>query len=187
MNRDVIQDPVGVFADEDVACPNCGSRHVTSSPINMPFTYGDGASAVQIAAVVPQRTCNDCGFQYLDSAAEDAKHAAVCSHLGVMTPHEIVKLREACGLKRADFARLTRLGDATLGRWERGALIQNAAYDQFLYLLGFPENITRLRNRAKGLIDSAICEQGSTSSMSAGDVPILINRPPRAPSWRVAA
>jgi transcriptional regulator with XRE-family HTH domain len=67
-----------------------------------------------------------------------------------MTPAEIRAIRrEAGALSRAQFARITRLGEATIGRWERGELIQNRANDQLLYLLTFPENVTRLRNRER--------------------------------------
>jgi hypothetical protein len=50
-------------------------------------------------------------------------------------------------MSRAEFSRLTRIGEASLGRWEKGLLIQNHAHDQFLYLLKFPENVARLRDR----------------------------------------
>jgi DNA-binding transcriptional regulator YiaG len=65
-----------------------------------------------------------------------------------MTPAEVRAVRQKAGsLSRAEFARITRLGEATIGRWERGELIQNAANDQLLYLLTFPENVVRLRDR----------------------------------------
>jgi hypothetical protein len=35
-------------------------------------------------------------------------------------------------MTRAAFAELTRLGDASLARWEKGLLIQNPANDQLL-------------------------------------------------------
>jgi transcriptional regulator with XRE-family HTH domain len=65
----------------------------------------------------------------------------------VLAPREVAALRARYDLSRAQFARLTHLGEATIARWERGELIQNAAYDQFLHLLSFPENIQRLRDR----------------------------------------
>src|ERR1051326_2679799 len=44
-----------------------------------------------------------------------------------------------------EFARLTRLAEDSIRDWENGTVIQNAAYDRFLYLLTFPENVARLR------------------------------------------
>ena len=81
-------------------------------------------------------------------------HETVCRHLGVQTPVEVLAIRQKYNMSRPGFAELTRLGEATLGRWERGALIQNAANDQFLYLLRFADNIDRLRARRTG-VDTA--------------------------------
>ena len=75
------------------------------------------------------------------------EHDAVCRHLGRMTPEEVASVRERGGFSQAEFAKLTRLGEATISRWERGALIQNAANDQLLYLLQFPHNVAALRER----------------------------------------
>jgi DNA-binding transcriptional regulator YiaG len=113
-----------------------------------------------VSAVVPLRRCSECGFEFLDAEAEARQHAAVCRHIGVMTPSEIRRVRQMTGnLSRGEFARLTRLGDATIGRWERGELIQNAAYDQLLYLLTFPENVIRLRDRVERLSSSEYLPQ----------------------------
>jgi DNA-binding transcriptional regulator YiaG len=64
-----------------------------------------------------------------------------------MTPREVEAVRTRLRMTRAAFADLTRLGEASLARWEKGLLIQNPANDQLLYLLLFPENVERLRSR----------------------------------------
>jgi len=84
-------------------------------------------------------------MEFTDESAEVLKHAAVCKHLGVMTPAEILDLRRRYGLSRGDFARITKLGEASLARWENGNLIQSQAYDQYLSLLKDPGNFERLR------------------------------------------
>jgi len=147
MNRDELRRQSAAIVGDTVICPTCGDESVNTTITQEQFSYGEGSNAVKLVAKVPLRTCSKCGFKFLDSDAEDAKHEAICRHLGVMTPREVQSLREACGLSRTEFARLTRLGEATIGRWERGALIQNAAYDQLLHLLSFPENLRRLRER----------------------------------------
>ena len=50
-------------------------------------------------------------------------------------------------LTRSEFAAITKFGETSLSRWETGAVIQNLANDQLLYLLQFPENLQRLRER----------------------------------------
>jgi hypothetical protein len=69
-----------------------------------------------------------------------------------LNPKEIRTIRG--DLSQVKFAELTRLGVATIGRWERGELIQNGANDQLLFLLTFPENFKRLRHRISGAFSS---------------------------------
>lgn len=135
----------------DLSCPACGADAVETIESEHQFTYGDGDRAVELKAVIPVRRCMKCRYEFLDFEAEDRQHDAVCRHLEVMTPSEVRTVRQQCGgMSRTEFARITRLGEATIGRWERGELIQNAAYDQFLYLLQYPENVERLRERFDG-------------------------------------
>lgn len=134
----------------DLQCPNCGHRNIRTTMTEDTFTYGEGPDAVQLTATVLLRTCLECGLQFLDASAEDAHHEAICRHLGVLSPSEIQALRRKYELSRAAFAQITKLGEATIARWERGELIQNAAYDQLLYLLTFAENLQRLKDRNEG-------------------------------------
>jgi DNA-binding transcriptional regulator YiaG len=129
-------------------CPSCGSESVRTRIESQRFIYGEGASAAELTALVPVRQCLDCEFEFTDGEAEDARHEAVCRHLGVFTPREIVAVRKRYQMSRTEFAELTRLGEASLGRWESGQLIQNPGNDQLLYLLTVPSNIEMLRQRA---------------------------------------
>jgi len=141
---------VAAFRDRDLSCAGCGSKRIVTEAIDHRFPYGQEDSAVELSARIPVRRCEECGDEFLDDEAEDLMHEAVCRHLHVMTPSEVRAIRQQCGgLSRAEFARVTKLGEATIGRWERGQLIQNAAYDQLLHLLTFPENLIRLRNRVE--------------------------------------
>jgi putative zinc finger/helix-turn-helix YgiT family protein len=141
---------------ETMECPNCGSAHIETALQTETFTYGKGTSGVELKAMVPVRKCLDCDFQFTDSAAEEAHHEAVCRHLEVLTPREILALRSRCGLSRSEFAKITKIGEASLQRWETGQLIQNSGYDQLLYLLHFPANMDRLRER--GLVPAETAE-----------------------------
>ena len=110
-----------------------------------PFPYGTGASAVELNVTLPVRVCRSCGFEFLDHEAETLQHEAVCAHLGVLTPKEIRGIRRMHGMSRAEFSRVTGLGEATLNRWENAILIQNAANDRYLRLLARHENVRRLK------------------------------------------
>jgi putative zinc finger/helix-turn-helix YgiT family protein len=133
-----------------MSCPGCGSEKVSSSMQEHKFTYGVSDAAVELSASVPVRKCDECGFCFLDSEADDICHEIVCKHLGFMTPKQIKGLRELHKLSQSQFAILTSLGEATLSRWERGVNIQNEAYDNYLYLLGFKKNIEIIQERKSG-------------------------------------
>ena len=132
-----------------LVCPNCGSGDVQTCPEQYCFPYGVGEAQVELSTEVPLRTCGGCGFEFLDHVGQSTCHEAVCRHLGIMTPHQITSLRRLHTLTQAELSKITKLGEATLSRWERGVVIQNEAYDNYLYLLGFPENLKRIHNRAE--------------------------------------
>lgn len=128
-----------------VTCPSCGAAARSERIEEETFQYGEGRAAETLTARVTVYECSACTDEFLDGHADDARHEAICRHLGVFTPEQIKALRTRYGLSRAQFSRISKLGEATLARWERGSLIQNSAHDRFLYLLSFPENLDRLR------------------------------------------
>ena len=114
------------------------------------FTYGVDTDAAELIVTLPVRVCSACGFEFLDHEAETLKHEAVCAHLGVLTPREIRGIRQLHAMSRAAFSKLTRLGEATLNRWENGILVQNQANDRYLRLLATPDNVRRLERLDPG-------------------------------------
>jgi len=130
-------------------CGECGSERIKTSREVYKFPYGVGTDTVELSCEVPVRKCADCGFSFIDGDAEDICHKEVCKHLGVMTPSQIKALRGLYELTQAKFSEITKLGEATLSRWERGVVIQNQAYDNYLYLLGFKENLQMIRERGE--------------------------------------
>ena len=125
-------------------CANCGKANVSTSMETDRFTHGVGVDAAELSVVVPVRTCAECGTQFTDEEAEKLRHDAVCRHLGRLTPSEVRDIRMGYGMRRAEFAHVTKLGEATLARWESGSTLPNAAYDRYLRLLRLPENLARL-------------------------------------------
>jgi putative zinc finger/helix-turn-helix YgiT family protein len=151
MNPGAIRTSVGseaVGGRPDESCPECGQFSIVATNRPDTFQYGSGASAVTLQVTVPVRSCSSCNYEFVEGEAEILYHEAVCRHLDVMVPSEIKQIRSKWKYTRDQFARLTRLGRATLARWERGTLIQNRAYDQYLFLLSFADNIRRLQERS---------------------------------------
>lgn len=126
-------------------CPMCGSKRVRDAIETEVFEYGSGSDAVELKAQVPLHTCTQCDFEFTNELAEIRRHEAVCNYLGILTPNEITSLRNRLGMTRAKLSDLTSLGEASLGRWERGALFQNKACDKLLRLLQYEANIHRLQ------------------------------------------
>jgi putative zinc finger/helix-turn-helix YgiT family protein len=149
MDKDLERESESTNPHDIVNCPGCGSTNVGTSQEDFTFPYGIGKNEVELSVEIPVRKCLDCGFSFRDSAADDVCHEAVCRHLGVMTPSQIKSLRNYYNLTQAQFSEITRLGEATLSRWERGVLIQNQAYDNYLRLLQLPLNFERIRSQDK--------------------------------------
>lgn len=132
-----------------VSCPACGSSEVSSRTEVEKFQYGDIAEvAVTLSASIQIHHCESCDFAFTVEDASEAKHDAVCRHLKVLTPSEVRRVRDQYSFSQADFSEVSKIGKASLARWESGVLIQNQANDSLLYLLTFPENMTRLRERS---------------------------------------
>ena len=135
------------FSKENVTCGMCGSSDVKTRRVEDSFEFKSGDSKFLLNVVIPVRSCIECSFEFTDSEADDLRHDAVCRKLGLLTSAEVRDVRR--DMSKAEFARQTGIGEASLGRWERGHLIQNAAMDNFLYLLNLPGNLEALRKRKK--------------------------------------
>lgn len=130
-------------------CPECDGTDISTSYEKETVPYGSGTEAIDLTCTVPVRKCKVCGFSFTDDEAAEIRHEAVCRHLNVLTPAEILSIRQSYGLSRNEFSKLTHIGEASLARWENGYLIQNPANDQLLFLLQYQENVERLRSRAR--------------------------------------
>lgn len=116
-------------------CLLCEESEATLSYEDQAFNYGPVENGVVIQALVPVWTCGACGEQYLDEAAEDIKHNAVCAFLGRLTPREIKQVRVDFHMLQEQFADFTGYGIASVKRWESGAQIQSESVDKHLRLL----------------------------------------------------
>lgn len=138
-----------------LSCPACGAQKTYVSTENDTFMYGTGDDTVQISVRIPVHHCSSCDLAFTGEEASELRHEAVCNHLGVMTPRQIRNIREQYGLSQTEFSQISRIGKASLARWESGSLIQNYANDSLLYLLTFAENVGRLKHRFAQAIDEA--------------------------------
>lgn len=134
--------------DPKVDCPACGSNSVSSKYEVEYFQYGDKKeSEVELSVQIQVHHCESCDFLFTNEDASEARHDVVCRHLGVLTPREVRGVREQYSLSQAQFSELSKIGKASLARWESGSLIQNQANDNLLYLLSYKDNLAHLQER----------------------------------------
>ena len=127
-------------------CSNCRRGHLEFVREDDTFDFKTDEGFVRVTAhEVPFHRCPVCGERLSGIEAAQVTHRAVCKALGLLTPEEILAIRERLGMTQAQFSRLTGIGEATISRWERGRLLQNRANDRYLRLLASgPEMIGRL-------------------------------------------
>jgi len=125
-------------------CPNCDSISVQNYHVMDRFKYGVGEQATELSVEVPAHRCLECKLEFTGEEAERRRHHAVCDHLRLLRPSEVVQIRARYGLSRAKFAAVSKIGMATLARWENGEKIQNAAMDVYLRLLSHREVYERV-------------------------------------------
>lgn len=142
-------------------CPDCGGHTFTTVMHNDVFKYGAGDSPATLHARIPVHCCDSCDFEFLGREGRRIKHEAVCRHLELLTPAEIRRIRERHGMSRTDFAVITGFGEATLNRWERGAVIQNRANDRYLRLTESPDVLNRLKRIQVGSASAEPRETGA--------------------------
>lgn len=137
-SKNEVRSSVGA-ASGDLDCPLCESKSIETLLHSDAFKYGSGDSAVTLRVEnLPVRRCAACDLEFIDHEGARLRHEAVCRHLGVLTPADVREVRERYGMTRAAFAEATGLGEATLGRWETGAVVQNRANDLYLRLTRLP-------------------------------------------------
>jgi putative zinc finger/helix-turn-helix YgiT family protein len=141
-------------SNRELSCPACGSQDVAEQWEDDVFDYGSGENAAKLSTLVPVCRCRNCGLDYTDDRAEKNRHAAVCRHLRILSPEEVLAIRERHMLTQQDFAAISGVGRASLARWEVGSIFQNTSSDDLLLLLGFAENLERLQRRHEAPIEA---------------------------------
>jgi putative zinc finger/helix-turn-helix YgiT family protein len=92
--------------------------------------------------------CSKCGTQVMDEYARLQKHEAWCRATGMLGPRQIRRIRRRLNLTIEQFAKLLGTGSASVGRWERGATVQNVGNDNLMRLLSKRSNVVALARRA---------------------------------------
>ena len=133
----------------DDTCPSCGTKMAQRRATLRLQVNGEEVPAPSALHL----GCPKCGeivlrFQDAKRLHEDATAIYRKRH-GLLSADEIRAIRERYSLTQADLARLLRLGDNTVSRWESGRNVQTAAMDILLRLIrDLPGSIDYLRDHA---------------------------------------
>jgi len=76
--------------------------------------------------------CHSCGELIFDDHVDDQINAALRAHLNTLTPARIRAARKSLHLTQLELAEKLGVAEATISRWETGALIPSRAMDNLM-------------------------------------------------------
>ncbi len=128
-------------------CPVCGASlamHWTDEPLHEEFREG----TYEVTGFTYEK-CDACGESLLRAGqADEVEKAAVAlarADLGRLTSEEILELRHDLGITQAELESQLGVGTGTVGRWERGTVLQGATADRLMRILwSHPELLPEL-------------------------------------------
>jgi len=134
---------------EKITCAVCSSEKVRKVRKKFSAAYNQTPISIPKAEMYE---CAACGERFF--TAEQAKAVSVAvkrqvrAEAGLLTPEEIVAIRQKLSLSQNDLEQLFGLGSKVVTRWETGRVVQSKAADVALRLLALdPANLKRLRLR----------------------------------------
>jgi HTH-type transcriptional regulator/antitoxin MqsA len=129
-----------------MTCVACGAAAVerTSDPVTVEFR--DGCYVVD---GFEYERCSACGEEYYRAGQVDAMHARAADQArlerGLLTPDDIRQLRLDLGLTQTALDGALGASPGTVGRWERGSVVQPAVADRLMRLLwAHPELVAEI-------------------------------------------
>ena len=129
------------------SCAICGSEKTRRVRREFPAKYNQTPVSVHNAEMYE---CADCGERFFTPEQARALSLAIKEQArniaGLLSPEEIVAIRQKLELTQNDLENLFGLGPKVVTRWENGRVVQSKAADVALRLLAFdPRNLKKLR------------------------------------------
>ena len=132
-----------------ISCAVCNSEKIKKVRKEFSAKYNQMPISIPDAEMYE---CTSCGERFFTPDQAKAVSLAVKrqarAEAGLLTPEEIVAIRQKLGLSQSELERLFGLGSKVVTRWETGRVVQSKTADVALRLLALdPENLKRLRLR----------------------------------------
>ena len=136
-------------------CTDCGGAIVRRAD-----TFEAHVGRRTVAVPGEYDRCAECGEFYFAPGEMDAMmkraSAVVRSEEGLLLPEQIRSFRKGNGLTQPQLEDLLGAGPKTVGRWEKGTVIQNGATDTLLRLLmDMPDALQHLLNK-RGIVPNIV-------------------------------
>lgn len=117
-------------------CPICGARALGRT--DAPVIEQEGGRVYRVEGISRDR-CAACGEEFFAAGQLDAVArqtvALARADLGRLSSDEIHQLRHDLGLTQAALEAQLGVGAGTVGRWERGTVLQGATADRLMRIL----------------------------------------------------
>jgi putative zinc finger/helix-turn-helix YgiT family protein len=146
-------------------CACCATGHLVTQFRKESFEHETEDGPVMVEADrVPINVCDTCGSVFVTALTAKVRHEYVCRMLGLITPDEIREIRERHGLTKTEFARITKFGESSISRWERGRLLPNASNSTYLKILQHdPQTVQWLVKASADLAHNTVAEPDPTA------------------------
>lgn len=114
-------------------CPKCRKKEVRAAviPYRCEMAHDGQLYSVRVPELTVPR-CGHCGELVFNDLAEEQIRQALRSQLCLLAPDEIRAARTALGLSPQALADRLGVAEATVARWESGALLQSRALNNLL-------------------------------------------------------
>lgn len=117
-------------------CPMCGADALEEKRGEYRFEPPPNiAGGTILIADATWQECSKCGEAVLGYDLSKALDREAIKRQGMLTPEEILQVRQQTGLSAVDMAHLLGIGEKTYTRWETGKSIQTKGNDTLIRLL----------------------------------------------------
>ena len=117
-------------------CSMCGATALRTCTDAVPIEFREGTFLIE---GFEHDHCSACGEDIIEAGQMDAmQHAAIAvarTHLDRLTSDDIHALRHDLQLTQSELERQLGVGTGTVGRWERGEVLQSNIADNFMRVL----------------------------------------------------
>ena len=135
-----------ITTNTDTLCPVCGEGQLRPQRIDYTVKLKDGSEVT--VPDLPVDQCDHCGEVALSPEAADKVDATIAEQTEQLTPRELERIREDCGVDQTAMSEILGLGGKTYHRWEKGNQVPSRSMGYYLRLLAeYPETFAWLRNR----------------------------------------